>query len=153
MKTVFAVLVLLATDPIPSPLPLELGFLHGCWAGEVGNEYLEEQYGSAHGGMLLGSVKTSRGERVSFFEFLRIYADAAGVWLQPYPSGRGDAPRFRLIELEADKATFENSAHDFPRRISYRLLPDGELLTRVAGVVNGASVVEEYVTLPRDCTP
>jgi len=28
---------------------------------------------------------------------------------------------------------FENPAHDFPKRITYRLQPDGTLVTRVEG--------------------
>lgn len=151
MQTFLFTLLLLAADPLPHTLPGALGFLQGCWTGETRGVRIEENYGDTDGGSLLGTVKTVRDGKLRFFEFLRIYADDEAVWLQPYPSGRKDAPRFRLVELEPDKAAFENDTHDFPRRITYRLLPNGGLLTRVAGVVNGESRLEEYVTLPSDC--
>lgn len=133
-------------------LPAQLEFLGGCWAGETDNGYLEEQYGSAHGGSLLGTVKTIRNGQRIFFEFIHIHADdEANVWLKPWPNGKADAPRFRLVELEADKAAFENARHDYPRRIVYRLLPNGQLMTQVAGRVDGEAIMEEYVTSPREC--
>lgn len=147
---VFAVF-LFAAEPAPPELPAELGFLEGCWAGETGGAYLEERYGNLDGGVLLGTVKTVRDEKLKFFEFLRIFADESGTWLQPYPEGTAAAPRFRLVQLEADKAAFENPGHDFPRRIAYRLLPNGSLLTRVAGVAEGEDIVTEYVSEPVDC--
>lgn len=155
MMPAFAFAVLLfAVEPAAAPvsLPAELAFLEGCWAGETGSgAHLDERYGSIEGGTLLGTVKTVRDGRASFFEFLRIFTDDDGTWLQPYPTGTADAPRFRLVELEPDKAAFENLSHDFPRRIAYRLLPDGSLLTRVAGVVEGKDIVSEYISQPVDC--
>lgn len=150
MMPVIALVVLMfipLADPVataPASLPAELDFLEGCWAGETGGAHIEERYGSLHGGIILGTVKTVRDDRLKFFEFLRIYADADGTWLQPYPGGKSDAPRFRLVQLEPDKAAFENAAHDFPRRITYRLLPNGTLLTRVAGIVDGRDLLTEY---------
>lgn len=144
-------LFLIATSELS--LPAELSFMQGCWAGESGNEYLEEQYGGQHAGVMLGHVKISQGGELRFFEFLRIYADADGIWLQPYPGARNSAPRYALLELEADKAVFENPEHDFPRRITYRLLTSGQLWTQVVGAVDGAAVIEEYSTSPRPCAP
>lgn len=152
MMPVIALLVLMfAAEAAQAPLPAELDFLEGCWAGETGGAHIEERYGSLHGGMLLGTVKTVRDDRLKFFEFLRIFAEGDAVWLHPFPEGKPDAPRFRLVQLEPDKAAFENPDHDLPRRITYRLLPDGSLLTRVAGVVDGEDVLTEYFSEPVAC--
>lgn len=149
---VIALTLLLLAAKAPAPaLPADLAFLEGCWAGETGDGHIDERYGNTDGGILLGMIKIVRADEVRFFEFLRIFPDAGQTWLQPYPRGRADAPRFRLVQLEADKAAFENPAHDFPRRIAWRLLPGGGLLTRVAGVVDGREVVEEYTSLPKQC--
>lgn len=132
-------------------LPAALGFLSGCWQGKIGNgAVVEEQYSSLHGGILLGYVKTVAADDV-FFEWLRIYRDADGVWLQAYPHGEKTAVRFALSELKADKAVFENPNHDFPRRISYRLLPNDILLTQVAGIINSGPVFDEYRTNRSAC--
>lgn len=134
-------------------LPGELAFLAGCWRGEIGADgsRIIEQYSDTEGEMLLGQLKTIKDDTTVFFEFLQITANDDGVWLQPFPNGKKAAVNFRLVELEPDKASFDNPEHDFPRRISYRLLADGSLLTRVAGVIDEHAVVEEYRTLPVTC--
>lgn len=147
-----ALLLLLSADP-GRALPEDLSFLQGCWAGESGDEYLEERYGGQHAGVMLGHIKVSRNGKLQFFKFLQIYIDAGGTWLQPYPRGRDIAPRYALVELEADKATFENKERDFPRRITYRLLPNGQLFTQTVGTVDGVTVVEEHSSSPRPCSP
>ncbi|MDX1443728.1 MAG: DUF6265 family protein [Gammaproteobacteria bacterium] len=135
-------------------LPAELGFLSGCWRGEIGADgsRIVEQYGDVDGATLLGTLKTIRDDETVFFEFIRIHRDGPAVLLTPYPNGQAETVSFRLVELEPDKASFDNPEHDFPRRITYRLLPGGELLTRVAGVVGERTIVEEYRSLPVACT-
>ncbi|HEX6928141.1 MAG TPA: DUF6265 family protein [Gammaproteobacteria bacterium] len=146
-------LLLLLLSGAGSSAPLaEAAFLQGCWTGADGGSRLEESYSNTGGGQLLGYIKTTRRGKVIFFEFLRIFADAEGIWLQPYPRGREGAPRFRLVESGHNALVFENAAHDFPRRIAYRLLSSGHLLTQASGVENGKSIVQEYRTLPHACT-
>lgn len=140
--------ILPAAASKPLQLPAELGFLHGCWGGEIKADgtRIEEIYSSARAGELLGAVRTSRGGNTLFFEFLRITAAEDGVWLVPQPKGNSPNVRFRLVALETDRAVFENPDHDFPRRIEYRRLPDAQLLTRVAGEVGDEPVLDEYRT-------
>lgn len=149
MPKIAALLLALLAMPPHAPtgeLPEALGFLHGCWRGELpGGTLVEEQYSGPEGGVLLGHVKTTGADSL-FFEWLKIQVDDEGVWLQPYPRGVQAPVRFQLTELEADKAVFENPAHDFPRRIVYRLLPDERLLTQIAGEIDGKPVLEEYRT-------
>ena len=144
----------LATCPAgAAELPAELGFLNGCWRGETGRDgsRIIEQYSGTDGELVLGVLKTVKRTETIFFEFIEIRALEDGVFLTPYPNGKKSPVRFELVELEPDKATFDNPKHDFPRRITYRLLPDGELLTRVAGVIAGRPVLEEYRSLPVPC--
>jgi hypothetical protein len=42
-----------------------------------------------------------------------------------------------LIKLQSREAVFENPEHDFPRRIIYRLEPDGSLFARIEGMPKG----------------
>ena len=158
-QRIFATVLLsafLATAPVAAAeLPAELGFLSGCWRGEVGGDgsRIIEQYSDIDGELLLGNLKTVKNTATIFFEFIEIRALEDGVFLTPYPNGQKSSVRFALIELEPDKASFDNPEHDFPRRITYRLLPDGELLTRVAGVIDERPVLEEYRSLPVPCRP
>lgn len=40
---------------------------------------------------------------------------------------------FKLVELDLNKAVFENPEHDFPNRIIYMLKKDGSLYARIEG--------------------
>ena len=52
------------------------------------------------------------------------------------PSGQ-ERTVFCLERLCDEEVVFENSAHDFPQRIIYRLAPDGALDARIEGEING----------------
>lgn len=71
-----------------------------------------------------------------FVEHLRIAPDSAGrmAYRVRVPSqNHGDAVAFMLTACAGDSMVFENPAHDFPRRISYALQPDGAWIARVSG--------------------
>jgi hypothetical protein len=102
----------------------DLAWLAGTWVTEKAPR-TEERWTPPRGGTLLGTSRTIEGDRTSFFEFLRIEADKSGVvtyWASP--GGRAPATPFRLVERSGDaveqRVVFENRAHDFPQRISYR---------------------------------
>ena len=128
------------------------GFLAGCWRGELGDgELVEEQYSSTVGGAIFGIVVTSKNGTVTFFEFIRIVTENGVTSYHPSPNGTAANVTFKLNEVQSDKMSFENLAHDFPQQISYRLLAEGKLLTRIAGTVNGRKLVDEYTTTRISC--
>jgi hypothetical protein len=49
-----------------------------------------------------------------------------------------------MVELGDSRAVFENPEHDFPKRIIYRLTPDGSLNARVEGIEKGRATAEEW---------
>ncbi len=122
-------------------------FLAGCWRGELGDgEIIEEQYSSPVAGAIFGVVVSTKNGEITFFEFVRIVTIDEVTTYHPFPNGIDAEVTFTLNEIEPDKLSFENLAHDFPQQISYRLLADDKLLTRVAGTVNGRKLVDEYTT-------
>ncbi|MCG8436167.1 MAG: DUF6265 family protein [Gammaproteobacteria bacterium] len=131
---------------------MELSFLSGCWQGELnGDNYVSEHYSNPSGGVILGLVKTVSGDKLDFFEFLRIIQRGEQIIYVPYPKGKPGNVEFILVEIEPDKAVFENLDYDFPQRITYRLLADNNLLTQIAGTVEGKYVLQEYSTAPVPC--
>ena len=44
---------------------------------------------------------------------------------------------FKLIKTDVNSFTFENSGHDFPKRILYKKTKDGSLHARIEGKKNG----------------
>lgn len=113
-----------------------LAWLEGLWVGVQDGVESEERWTPVKGGMMLGLHRDVRGDRVLFWEFLRIAADAEGIHYHAQP--RSAPPvSFRLVRLGAREVSFENPAHDFPQRIDYWLDGDGRLNAKVSGHIDG----------------
>lgn len=65
------------------------------------------------------------------FEFLRIVEKDGGLVYVAQPGGRPPT-EFVLAAIDAARATFENSAHDFPKMIRYAKRADGSLEATVS---------------------
>jgi len=104
----------------PSPPVSSLGWLAGTWVEEKNGRITEERWGEPRGGTMLGTTLTVDGEQTVDFEFARIAADAAGT-VRYWASVKGaPAVPFKLVSASGTEVSFENPAHDFPRRIAYR---------------------------------
>lgn len=103
--------------------PLEaLSFMAGCWRGDGGvDRSIEEQWTAANSTVMLAMTRyvDDNDGRTRGWEFSRITADSAGIVLVPMPMGRAQG-QFRLTTSVTGSATFEDPAHDFPKRITYR---------------------------------
>lgn len=97
-----------------------LNWLAGCWRAEGGEPGSQEQWMAPAGGGMLGMARTIRRGKVGEFEFLQIIANAEGrLTYVAKPSGQAEAS-FVVKEQGEQSVTFENPAHDFPQRISYK---------------------------------
>lgn len=113
------------------PRLAEVAFLAGSWAETRDGRWTEESWTVARGGTMLGTSRTLVGGDTQAFEHLRIERAATGIELVARPSGQAEA-RFRLVDHGPGAATFENPAHDFPKRILYRR-EGGKLTARIEG--------------------
>jgi len=140
---VFSALVLSApAAPDPAPDLKAVAWIAGSWRIEGPNATIEEQWMEPAGKLMLGMSRTT-SKRGSFFEFLRLEARADGVYYVAQP--RGQAPTdFKLVRHSASEAVFENLAHDFPKRILYRLDSPTELTARVEGDATSKEQAEEF---------
>jgi hypothetical protein len=93
----------------------------------------EERWTSPAGGVMLAVARGVRGTTMPSFEFLCIAERAGGLVYTAMPNGRTPATDFMLTSMTDTSATFENPAHDFPKKIRYSLTPEGMLLTEVSG--------------------
>ena len=121
-----------ATAPGPPRPAIEsLAWMAGAWSTPGPVEF-EEHWMAPKAGAMVGMSRTvARGRMVSF-EFLRIEEKDGQIAYVASPGGRPPT-RFNLARATATEAVFENLAHDFPKRIIYRRLPDGGLLARIEG--------------------
>jgi hypothetical protein len=116
----------------PAPISVEtLAWMAGAWTAE-GRLDIEEHWMAPKGGAMVGMGRTVARGRMVAFEFLRIETKDGGIDYIASPGGKPPT-RFRLVRASATEAVFENLAHDFPKRILYRLQPDGSMLARVEG--------------------
>ena len=132
MMLLAAAAVLLAAAAPGKADVSRLAWLSGRWVSEDGERWTEESWTRPRGGMMLGAGSSGRGNRVRDWEHMRIAPDDEGVlsfWGSP--KGRPPVP-FKLVSLSADEVVFENPAHDFPTRISYRRAGK-ELIATISG--------------------
>ena len=123
MLTALTVLVLCVSAPLAAQERYtlnDLSFLSGCWAGQMGELDMREQWTEAVGGAMLGTTRYLSSGTVVDWEFGRIVEDEQGVTLWPYPKGVLSEHGFPLVSADVDvEYVFENLEHDFPVRIIY----------------------------------
>jgi hypothetical protein len=132
-------LVLVAADPKPAAQMKaavainQLEWLAGHWRMEKAGRVIDEQWMAPVGGLMLGMSRTVVRGKVSEHEFMQIREGPGGaLFYIAQPSGQKEAA-FQGVSLSGNAVIFENPQHDFPRRISYTLQPDGSLLASIEG--------------------
>ena len=127
MKIVSALAALaLASGAASARIAQDLTWLSGDWVSESKSEWVEEHWTHQRGGMLMGTNRTGRGDKVTGYEFMRIAPNADGT-ISFWASPSGKTPvGFKLVWSGPRQAVFENPANDYPTRIVYRR--DGDTL-------------------------
>jgi hypothetical protein len=111
----------------------QVQWLAGTWIGTSGGNTFEERWIPAAGGSMLAVARALRAGTMSSFEFLCIVQRRGGLVYSAMPNGRSPATDFALTSIDDSSATFENPAHDFPKKIRYSLRPDGSLEATISG--------------------
>ena len=130
-----------AAAPAPAASMEQLGWLSGHWrtraeAGADGSAWTEEIWSSREGGTMLGLSRTHKGGRIRAWEFMRIARNEDGsAGFHASPNGAPPVA-FRLVRASRSEAVFENAAHDFPQRISYRR--EGAELVATVSLIDGS---------------
>ncbi|HKR58638.1 MAG TPA: DUF6265 family protein [Pyrinomonadaceae bacterium] len=113
-------------------------WLVGDWQTAAGGRsQTDEHWTMAAGGSIMGLSRTVAGDRTYEFEYLRIEQRSDGIYYVAHPKARCPGTDFKLTSLTTTEAIFENPAHDFPKRITYRITPEGSLVARVDGGPGG----------------
>jgi hypothetical protein len=121
-----------------------VAFLAGSWTTNEGEVRTEEHWTAPAGGTMIGVNRVVRGDRTLFHEFLQLVRDGDKIEYLAAPKGRYPPTVFRLIEAGEGRATFENPAHDFPRRITYWKDADGHLNADIEGTERGQERTERW---------
>jgi dipeptidyl aminopeptidase/acylaminoacyl peptidase len=108
------------------------GWLAGCWEMRAPNRVTMEMWMPPSGGMMLGASRTTVGASTREFEQIRLHAAGDTLVYTALPSGQREAA-FRSTSVSATELVFENPAHDFPRKITYRRVGEDSVVARVEG--------------------
>ena len=110
----------------------DVAWIAGTWTGSAGPVSLEERWTPPAGGAMLAVSRTIKDSRMVAFEYLRIVERNGTLLYIAQPNGRPPT-EFTLTTVDAQGATFENPAHDFPKKIRYAKRADGGLDATVSG--------------------
>lgn len=109
-----------------------LTWLSGCWEQRTPTGLTTEIWSPPLGGMMVGGSVSVRDGIARGFEHLRIREDSGRLQYVALPSGQQEAT-FTETELRDSSVVFENSAHDFPQRLTYRRIGTDSLVARAEG--------------------
>lgn len=124
-----------------------LQWLTGDYFSQQGNDVTEISYSTPRAGMVMGMIRVTSGSAVTFFEFQRIEEKNGTLVLSPSPYGQPGVS-FTLAAAGDEQVSFENPQHDFPRKITLAMNPDGSLLMRVEGQKDGHDMSQQF-SVPR----
>lgn len=131
---------LLMGQAAPAPDVGTLRWMSGHWEVLTAQaRWTEEHWSVERGGVMLGFSRTLSGTRLSEFEFLRIQAGTDGVPVYVAQPGGRPPVAFRLAAHDANSATFENPAHDFPQRIRY--VRTGDAMVATISAMDGSNAM------------
>lgn len=106
-----------AATATPPPMP---AFLSDCWEQKrEDGGWTEECWTDTRGGLMIGSGRDGKGDKVRHWEWMRIERGADGS-VTFYGSPKGAFPvGFRATEGDGKSITFVNASHDYPQRVRY----------------------------------
>lgn len=93
-------------------------------------------------GVMAGVSQTNKAGKAPFVEYMKISAETAGATFTALIPGQPPTP-FVLLPGPDGEATFENKAHDFPQRVTYRRC-GVDLCARVEGLAGGKLQFDEW---------
>jgi hypothetical protein len=111
----------------------DLQWMVGAWRQETQGTVFHERWRPGEGGVLIGEARSvsEDGSEVYQDEDMRIAAEGGTLVYAADPDGDGEFVKFTLATCDDRSVTFENAAHDFPNRLSYRRTDDGGLTASV----------------------
>lgn len=128
-------------------------WLAGCWELRTPSRVVLEMWMPPTGDLMLGGSRTVvAGGVTREFEHLRLRARGDTLIYTAIPSGQRETD-FRSTSVTPDAITFENPAHDFPKKIIYRRAGRDSIVARIEGPgPNNATRGIDFPYRRVDCT-
>jgi uncharacterized protein DUF6265 len=107
-------------------------WLAGCWEMRRGTSVTVEMWMPPDGGMMLGASRATVGGTLREWEQLRLGMKGTALVYTALPSGQNETA-FTAVAVSDSALTFENLAHDFPKRILYARHGADSLVASIEG--------------------
>jgi hypothetical protein len=115
------------------------GWMTGAWVRSDGDSWADEYWTSPRGGIMIGASRSGKGEKLQFWEHMRIEREADGKLAFWAIAGDQKPVRFVATQKTAEEIVFENPAHDYPQRIHY--WREGRELKAEISLIDGSKPV------------
>jgi hypothetical protein len=138
MKLLLFAVIFQLTFPMASSQyknnPFEkLSWIADRWVCKDGENVTYENWVKSGDTLFSGESYTVRDGDTVFTEQLKIEKLGDDVFYTAIVKHNPGPVSFKLVELDDNKAVFENPEHDFPNRITYELRDNSVLYARVEG--------------------
>jgi hypothetical protein len=137
--SILATLSLLAAPATANETALP-EWLTGAWARSDGDKWADEYWTSPRAGIMIGASRSGVGDKLIFWEHMRIVRDADGTLAFWAIAGDQKPVRFAATAVSTREIVFENGAHDYPQRIRY--WRDGSELKARISLIDGSKPVD-----------
>lgn len=114
-----AVLTLLTPMAIAAEKSEMPDWMTGAWAMTNGENWADEYRTPPRAGIMIGAGRAGEGEKLKFWEHMRIVREADGKLAFWAIASDQKAVRFAAVKSTDTEIIFENAAHDYPQRIRY----------------------------------
>lgn len=146
MKRIIPTLLLFSTvfTLAASAAPIsQIAWLQGRWVMDITGGVIEEVWLAPRGASMIGVSRTVRADTLVGFETIVVRETDKGLVLEARPSSQPGGT-FNSISVGDSLVVFENPAHDFPQRITYRLVSEDSLSAWVEGTYQGEEARADF---------
>jgi len=141
MKIILAIGLALASTTAFAEAPVQEmpGWMTGAWEKVDGEKWADEFWTPPRGGMMIGASRSGSGDRLGFWEHMRVVREADGK-LAFWAIAADQKPvRFVAMKTGPNEIIFENAEHDYPQRIRY--WREGKALKAEISLIDGSRAV------------
>jgi hypothetical protein len=115
-------------------------WMMGAWERKDDKGWADEYWTPARGGMMIGASRSGQGEKLIFWEHMRIQKEADGTLVFWAIAGDQKPVRFVAQTKTAEEIVFINADHDYPQRIQY--WREGKELKAEISLIDGSKAVQ-----------
>jgi hypothetical protein len=110
-------------------------WLNGSWAMQGGDGTVTEQWKQVNDSLMEGSSDFIKGDSVIPFEKIRMFRRGSDYFYEARAAGQNNEQpvEFKLSSFSDSGFVAENPQHDFPKRITYRMVKKDSIHAFVDG--------------------